>query len=174
MSCRFVVFDEFVSLLQSLKSETLRQTRRGSVLLRHYAASVPAQRAHHEDRLAIHNMPRLFAPPRQPDAVCWFIRRWTVQAIVCHFFCAPVPSGCTLLSVKSRLTAAIRRRGICACRGLATIRSRTPALKQRLMRVAIVRQLPPRWGKPRHLPPCATTDTKTLRTCRLLLPSLPL
>ena len=30
MSCRFVVFDEFVSVLQSLKSETLRQTRRGS------------------------------------------------------------------------------------------------------------------------------------------------
>ena len=63
-----------------------QSTAQSAVSLGRYAPSVPDQRAHHDDRLAINKMPRPFAHPRQPDAVWWSIRLWNFLAIVSHFF----------------------------------------------------------------------------------------
>ena len=51
------------------------------------------------------------------------------------FFKAPVPSGCTLTVVLSSDTAAKRMASICSCCNRAKIRSSTPALLQRFIRV---------------------------------------
>ena len=114
-----------------------------------------------------------FEHPRQPYESWWSNRHETFRWPAGRFFSAPVPSGCTLMTVLSVDIASILMWMICCSCSATKIRSSTPALAQRFIRVWIVCQLPNRRGRPLHLQSCSATYKIAFITRRLEMPTLP-
>ena len=113
---------------------------------------------------------------RQSDAVLLSIRRRICRPTEGHFFKCP---GSVMMknfneTVLSREKASAWMRIICSCCNRANIRSSTPFLLQRLMRVYMLCQLPKLLGSPLHLHPCSRTCSIAFNIVRLSIVTLPL
>jgi hypothetical protein len=78
-----------------------------------------------------------------------------------------------LMVVLSNETASNLMTRICSCCRRAKIRSNTPALLHRFIRVWMVCQLPKYLGKPRHLQPFSATYKRALSSFRFVMLTLP-